>query len=207
MSWQTIDDMHKKTSQEAKFTENPFFMAVLIFFIVFPVGYLLETQIAKQVIDWFLYYFDYIFFWLISTINSFFATKFEWSGLLNQDFYFLIKPWLYLRVYFISAAVIGFFITLLQRSRIKAKNIIFTVILTGFFSLLYKAMPLYSMNNSYEIYISFLQENCIKIIAEMMVVYASLLLLTEFTAYLINLSAKKENIKIKYVSEDRWNPN
>lgn len=197
---------NSKNSKNKKemFTENPFFLAILVFFGAMTINYLLETDFIKNLCNWTGYYFNLTFYQINSAVQLTFKNHpFIKPPLLQSPltpaFMAAINPWMYLRGFAISAFITGLFITLLQIKIIKSKNIIKASVLAGIGQFVMYAAP-HSVLFSPVFFMILIQKFYINIFFLMFVSFAGMIAGLEYALYLfrnekVSVSGK-HNVKV-----------
>lgn len=187
--------------------ENPAVIAVIILAGAYSINALLEIPPVRTLFGWIGYYFNIIIFY-INQVLPFVKNPFD------AEFFYAISPWLWLRGIIISAFLTGQNITVIIERRIKEISMFVAALLAAFLYCIilsythskgFSANLIQSFQNiPYAGYLDELSVAC----------FIGLLAGREFGIYCLNRGKPKfydnisgPKIKVRYMSEDDWNPN
>ncbi|OGH96251.1 MAG: hypothetical protein A2039_04195 [Candidatus Melainabacteria bacterium GWA2_34_9] len=199
------------------FTENPFFIAIIVFVAAIFINYLLELEFTKSMFKWGEYYFNSSLFWLNSNLQPAFKDHPYiripvFTNPVTAEFMTIINPWMWLRGFIISSFAASQIITILQIKIIKSKNVVIASILIGILQLGMYASS-YGAALSVPLFVALVQKFYINIFALIFICLVGLLSGVEYAVYLlrndkIHMSSKKENdgpkINVQVVDKLDW---
>jgi hypothetical protein len=199
----------KKKEFKEQFFGNPILLSIAVFALGMALNSMLETIEAKNFFNWCGYYFNSMFVSLNSAIRPSYP-NFYAANPITPQVMATVNPWMWVRGYFLSAIVVAFTVTNIKVRYVKPLNIILLSIFTGVYQIGFYMQPyMANLSASMQVIAQFCYLN---VPALMIVTFMGFLTGIHLATYFFGEIKKSrykngENIFVKFMSEDEWNPN
>jgi len=195
----------KQTKQIAIIIAISFLVALFAFNLAFLVNYVLETEFVKNFVGWSNYYLNLALYKLDLVVHPVLKNT-KLQNPFTPDVMAQINPWMWLRGYFISSALVGFYLIKVKGRKIELTNIIVASLLEGFFLYLFYAAPQSKMF-SLPFFIALFQITYPKILSETFISFAGFLFGVGWGNYLSGVKPRSRYVEHSLIFKNYEIPN